>query len=520
MNIRTFMKDNNINYLLVNSTNEFLVEYNTLEQNSRYKLTGFSGSTGEALITPETIYLFVDGRYHIQADQEVDHNIVTLVKLKTGQNFIEEMINKIPEKEVLGIFSKKISQKRVEQIKQKRNIKFFEKDPFDPEIIYPITDNKIIDTKYTGLNSEEKISKLSQNLSENDAIYITEPNEVSYIFNMRNFIQQPYSAKIIAKAIIMKDNAILFSGKKLRTLDEFLANIKHNVFVDKETINAHDYNLLGIHAKELKINPIKLAKAQKNKFEIEHLKDAFKRTDNAVLSIRNYIMNNENISEFDIAVQLAKEFKKQDALGLSFASIVARNKNSALAHYSKCAKNEIIQEGDIILIDCGGYFEGGLATDITRVFVKGEPKPIYKKIYTLVLKAFLNAYNYTKTHSKRPITGYEIDARVREFFNNENTYGFVFNHGLGHGIGVNVHEYPPNLSNNEIAKVPIIDGECFSIEPGLYKENEFGIRLENSCFYKDNNIHSFVKMPYEHKLIDYDMMTNMEKKWLNEFEVI
>ena len=231
-------------------------------------------------------------------------------------------------------------------------------------------------------------------------------------------------------------------------------------------------------------------------------------------------MNNENISEFDIAVQLAKEFKKQDALGLSFASIVARNKNSALAHYSKCAKNEIIQEGDIILIDCGGYFEGGLATDITRVFVKGEPKPIYKKIYTLVLKAFLNAYNYTKTHSKRPITGYEIDAQVREFFNNENTYGFVFNHGLGHGIGVNVHEYPPNLSNNEIAKVPIIDGECFSIEPGLYKENEFGIRLENSCFYKDNNIHSFVKMPYEHKLIDYDMMTNMEKKWLNEFEVI
>ena len=88
MNIRSFMQDNDINYLLVNSTNEFLVEYNALSQNSRYKLTGFTGSTGEALVTPETIYLFVDGRYHIQADCEVNHDIVSVVKLQTGQNII------------------------------------------------------------------------------------------------------------------------------------------------------------------------------------------------------------------------------------------------------------------------------------------------------------------------------------------------------------------------------------------------------------------------------------------------
>ena len=114
--IREFMVNSQVNYLLVNSTNEFLVEYNTLEENSRYKITNFSGSTGEALVTPQTVYLFVDGRYHIQADQEVDHRKVTVVKLKTGQKFIDELINKIPQNETLGIFSKKISQKNLKEI--------------------------------------------------------------------------------------------------------------------------------------------------------------------------------------------------------------------------------------------------------------------------------------------------------------------------------------------------------------------------------------------------------------------
>lgn len=519
MNIREFMQDNNVNYLLVNSTNEFLVEYNTLAQNSRYKLTGFSGSTGEALVTPETIYLFVDGRYHIQADQEVNHNLVTVVKLQTGQNQIDEIIKKIPHNEVLGVFAKKNSQSKIEKLALKRKIKLLPSDPFDSDIQYTTEGDITIDEKFTGTSSEEKIAKLSANLSDDEAIYLTDCDEVSYLFNMRNFSRQPYSAKIQAKAIIMKNNSILFNGNKLKNLDEFLKNIKHDVFVDKTSINAYDYALLGERVFELKSNPVKQMKAQKNEVEIEHLISAFKRTDNAVMAIRKYIEDNDNISEFDIAVQLSKEFKNQGACGLSFASIVAKDKNSALAHYSKCSKDEIITDGSLILIDCGGYFEGGLATDITRVFVKGEPSLLHKKIYTHVLKAFLNAFNYPKTHVGF-VTGFEIDKQARDYFAQQNLDGFIFNHGLGHGIGVNVHEYPPNLSANEFAKVPLLDGECFSIEPGLYKEGQFGVRLENSCYYKDGKIHSFVKMPYEKKLIDYDMLSDTEKQWLNEFEVI
>lgn len=511
--IKNFMTDNNLCYLLVNSTNEFLVEYNTLEENSRYKLTGFSGSTGEALVTPETIFLFVDGRYHIQADLEVDHEKITVVKLQQGQKYLDELLKLIPENQTLGLFAKKNSQKKVEILSNQRRVKLLDTDPLDENNYKSNNDNITLPIELTGASSDTKIAKLSQRLSPNQAFYITDLDEVSYLFNMRNF-SQIYSAKIRGKCLIFNSNATLFTGEKLLHLEEFLKTINKEVFIDKSSINAYDYNILKDKAIEMKENPVQIMKSQKNDIELEHLKNAFARTDNAVRAIREYIETNDNISEFDIAIQLAKEFKNQGALGLSFSSIVAKDENSALAHYSKSSKNEIIKDGSLILIDCGGYFEGGLATDITRVFVKGTPSDLHRKIYTMVLKAFLQAYNF-----QNPQNGYEIDKMVHEFFNSQELDGFVFNHGLGHGIGINVHEYPPNLSSGEIAKTPLKDGMCFSIEPGLYKQGYFGVRLENSCYFKDNKIHSFVKMNYEKKLINFDLLDEQEKEWLKEFEV-
>ena len=411
--IKNFMTDNNLCYLLVNSTNEFLVEYNTLEENSRYKLTGFSGSTGEALVTPETIFLFVDGRYHIQADLEVVHEKITVVKLQQGQKYLDELLKLIPENQTLGLFAKKNSQKKVEILSNQRRVKLLDTDPLDENNYKSNNDNITLPIELTGVSSDIKIAKLSQRLSPNQAFYITDLDEVSYLFNMRNF-SQIYSAKIRGKCLIFNSNATLFTGEKLLYLEEFLKSINKEVFIDKSSINAYDYNILKDKAIEMKENPVQIMKSQKNDIELEHLKSAFARTDNAVRAIREYIETNDNISEFDIAIQLAKEFKNQGALGLSFSSIVAKDENSALAHYSKSSKNEIIKDGSLILIDCGGYFEGGLATDITRVFVKGTPSDLHRKIYTMVLKAFLQAYNF-----QNPQNGYEIDKMVHEFFNSQ-----------------------------------------------------------------------------------------------------
>lgn len=499
--IREFMKEQEIKYLLVNSTNKYLVEYAPLEENSRYFLTDFSGSTGDVLVTFENIFLFVDGRYHIQADLEVNHDVVTVVKLQTGQIFLDELVKKIPENETLGIFSKKNSQKRVEYLVEKGlNLKFFADDPLDKNTVY---DNSNI-VAVEGVPVEEKI----KDLNFDGAVLITNLEEVSYLFNLRDFSKN-YSSKICGKAVIINDRARL-----LEDIDDFVESYKGNIYVDKSTINAYDFALVGDKAKILDDSPIKLMKSVKTDDEIAHYKEAFKRTDLAVKAIRDFIENNDIISEYDIACQLEKEFKRFGAKSLSFKSIVAKDKNSALAHYSKCSKDEVLQDGSLVLIDCGAYYEQGLATDITRVFVKGEPSELQKRVYTTVLKMFLNAYNSSFK------TGYEIDAFARKIYSENEIEGFVFNHGLGHGIGVSVHEYPPNLSKNEMAKVEIKDNMCFTIEPGLYNEKHFGVRLENSCYMKNGKISSFVKMNYEKKLIDFSLLNEQEKEWLKEFEVI
>ena len=499
--IREFMKEQGVNFLLVNSTNKYLEEYTPLEENSRYFLTDFSGSTGDVLVTLEDIYLFVDGRYHIQADLEVNHDIVSVVKLQTGQTFLDELIKKIPQDGTLGIFAKKNSQTRVEYLEKNGiKLKYFNNDPLDKTIDY---DSSNI-VKVDGVSVEEKI----KNIDIDGAVLITNLEEVAYLFNLRDFSKN-YSSKIRGKAVILAGRARL-----LDDIDDFVESYNGKIFVDKSTINAYDYKLIGEKVEVLSDSPIKLMKSVKTDDEINHYIEAFKRTDMAVKAIRDYIENNDNISEYDIAERLEKEFKRFGAKSLSFKSIVAKDKNSALAHYSKCSKDEILKDGSLVLIDCGAYYEQGLATDITRVFVKGNPSELQKRVYTTVLKMFLNAYNSDLK------VGYDIDNLARKIYSENEIEGFVFNHGLGHGIGVSVHEYPPNLSKNEMAKVEIKNNMCFTIEPGLYNEDYFGVRLENSCYMKDGKIKSFVHMNYEKKLIDFSMLTEQEKEWLNEFEVL
>ena len=482
-----------VDYLLVNSTNKYLVEYSCLSENARYTLTGFSGSTGDALICEDNIYLFVDGRYHTQADNEAKEGVI-VVKLQLGQKQDEEIRKLISPDKVLGIVSKKVSQARLEKFKGYK-IKLLDIDPINDF------------TELHAIASERAFEPVEY---KPDATFISNLEEVSYLTGLRDFSKDTTS-KIWSKLFVEGNQRILFDNDEV--CDKFLSSFEGELIVDKSSINAHDYALIKqpIH----KPSEVKLMKAIKSEKEIDAYKYAFERTDKAVYAIREFIEKNDNISEFDIAEQLRKEFIKFGAKSLSFNSIVAINQNSALAHYSKNSKDVILKDGDLVLIDCGAYYESGLATDITRVFVKGTPNDLQKKVYTNVLKAFLNCYNKANTLE----TGFDVDTLAHSILDNK-IDGFKFNHGLGHGIGINVHEAPPNLSQNDIAKVKIQNGMCFTIEPGLYNPEYFGVRLENSCYKYDNKINSFVKMCYEGKLIDYTLLTDEEKEWLKEFEVL
>lgn len=512
-NIRRVMAEKNLDCILVNSTNEFLEEYTPLCENARYVLTNFSGSTGDAVVTADKVYLFVDGRYHIQADLEVNHNIVTVVKLQTGETMISEMQKLLPKTAKLGICAKKNSQSRVEKFAEIFNVTLFDEDIIQlqkenlPDMAEPIN------IAFTGRTPSAKLNQITKEPGENDAVLITNAEEVSYLFNIRDF-SKPYTSKVKAKAIVGKKTSAIY--KDLNRFEEDVKNLTGKIFVDKSSITAYDFKLAGKKVCILTKSPVQKMKALKNDAEILIYKKSFERTDMAVSAIRDYIENNENISEYDIAQKLEEYFKKFGAKSLSFKSIVAKDKNSALAHYSKCSKEEIIKEGSLILIDCGAYYEGGLATDITRVFVKGTPSELHKKVYTTVLKAFLHAFNYSINENT---TGYDIDNLAREIFAKNPLEGFEFNHGLGHGIGISVHEYPPNLSKNELAKVKLEENMCFTIEPGLYNKEHFGVRLENSCYLQNGKINSFVNMNFEKKLIDFNLLSEQETQWLKRFEV-
>ena len=489
--MRELLKKLKIDYLLVNSTNEYLVEYSELSENARYKLTGFSGSTGDALVTKDKIYLFVDGRYHLQADQEVKSGI-EVVKLQVGQKQDEEIRKLINPKKILGIVAKKVSQARYESFKGFKT-KLLTSDPIND---------------FTEEHSEFTEKVFSPKEYKPEIItYVSNLEEASYLTGYRDF-SKDYSSKIWSKMVVNGD-MILFTDNI--ACEDYLKNFNGELAVDKSLINAYDYSLIKkpVH----KPSEIKSLKAIKSEEELNQYKKAFKKTDKALTAVRAYIEQHENISEADIEKVLRKEFKKQGAKCLSFKPIIAINQNSALAHYSKNSSEVKLKNGDLVLIDCGAYFESGLATDITRVFVKGKPSKLQKQVYTKVLKAFLNAYKSNKN------TGFELDSIAHKVLDNK-IEGFVFSHGLGHGIGINVHEAPPCLNQSETAKQPVLDNMCFTIEPGLYNSEFFGIRLENSCYRKDGKNHSFVKMGYEGKLINLSMLTKREKEWLKEFEIL
>lgn len=488
--MRELLNELGIDYLLVNSTNEYLVEYSELSENARYTLTGFTGSTGDALITSDKIYLFVDGRYHTQAENEIKDS-VTLIKLQLGQTQDNEIRKLINPKKTLGIVAKKVSQARLESFKGYK-IKLIDKDPINNH------------TEPHATTYSSPFAPIQYHTNKNT--YVSNLEEVSYLTGYRD-LSKEYTSKIWAKMVINGD-LILFTDNL--AAENYLKMYNGELVVDKNSINAYDYSLIKkpIH----KNSEIKQLKSIKTDEEINALKKAFELTDKALQAVRSYIELEDNLSESDIEGRLRYEFKKQGAKSLSFKPIVAINENSSLPHYSKSSKTKILKNGDLVLIDCGAYFDSGLATDITRVFVKGEPSNIQKKVYTTVLKAFLNCYNSELN------SGYELDLLAHNILDNQ-VSGFEFTHGLGHGIGINVHENPPSLNNSEIAKQNIINGMCFTIEPGLYNKELFGIRLENSCYKKDGKTYSFVKMGYEGKLIDYNILSDTEKKWLKDFDI-
>lgn len=537
--LKKFIEEKNADALIVNSTNEFLVEYNQLDKNSRYLLTNFSGSTGDALLTLDKLYLFVDGRYHEQADFEVDHNVLDVVKLQLTQSYLKELVQKIGNNKKLLLVASKNSlsfTKALEEELKNLNsqVVYIDTDPiYDFLNIKSAAGTKNIHKVPLTISqstADQKFEEVSKTLKNNESVVVTSLEDVAYFTNLRSF-DTAYSSTYFAKMIIQKERAYLFTDynvgfvgenfrvKKLSDYDYLLANIKNNqILIDEKTITKKDFMLID-SSNSISNNEFYRYKTIKNESEISHYKSAFERADKALLIVEKMINSSKNYSEYDLSSALEKSFFDNGALALSFKPIIASGKNSSVIHYSTPSKTKIIEEGDLILVDCGAYYEGGYATDITRTFVKGVPASEQKTVYTTVLRAFLNAYkaNYTKES-----TWFNIDKNARDVILEANIKGFNFAHSTGHGVGISVHESPPFVAPSMIAKKPLQKNVVFTIEPGSYKEGWGGVRLENTVYIKEISdkveIETLSKYKFEEKLIDYDILSEKEAKWLKEWQ--
>lgn len=537
--LREFLKDNNLDCLLVNTTDEFLVEYNELCNCARYCVTGFSGSTGDVLVTKERVYQFADGRYHEQADAEVDHETTDVVKLQLGQTLLSELAAKIAPESVVGVVSNKISLNFYKALKFALNKKHCKIKPldFDPVGLFKElkpSDNgqtvKQIDLSIAGVSADEKFKKLAKKLKNDEAYLDTHLENIAYFTNCRQY-KTPFSSTFKAKMLVTKQKAQIYTNEKFDTtigkhfeilpLKDFSNGLKNanKVIFNPSTINYRDFTLIKSKAQESPKDFIKEAKAIKNSAEIEHFKKNFERTDNVVNKAFMLTQTPKNLTELDLSDAVEKEYLAQGANQLSFKTILAAGANSSIIHYSHPSNNVKIKDGDFVLLDCGGHFEGGYSTDITRTFVKGKATTLQKKVYTTVMKMFLNAYHHRITPRT---TGFTLDKIARKIHAQSGLKDFNFNHGLGHGVGINVHENPPTISCGALGKRILKENMVFTIEPGLYKAGFGGVRLENTVYLTKVNgelkIQSFSHVPFQEEAIDYSLLNEQEKKWLKDWQ--
>lgn len=536
--LREFLSKNDIDGLVINSTNEFLVEYNMLNLNSRYHLTGFTGSTGDVLFTNDKIYLFVDTRYHEQADNEVDKNLIEVVKLPLLKSYLTALEETIPSYFKLGMISTKVSKKFYEVLENKlqsknSTIRLFNSDPISeymkdyiPEIKYNVF--KVPD-HISGVSADDKFQTIKEIAGEKFNVLVTALEDIAYLTNMRSYDFE-YSSVFPAKAILTEEGVKIFSdcdipyiggNFKVLPIKEFEVHLKEfnktNLYIDETQMSIHDYKLINQSNKILQSH-LRLFKTVKNEAEINHLKSCFARSDNALRVLYDMINSDTIYSEYDYYEALVKAMKDNGAQSLSFKPIVAAGTNTSIIHYTSPSKDKMVEDGDLLLVDFGGYYEGGYATDTTRTFIKGTPSEEQKVAYTTVLRAYLTAF-YNKYNKKASY--YNIDKLARETIGKSISSDYAFAHGTGHGVGISVHENPPRVSSAEAAKTKILENTVFSIEPGVYKEDWGGIRLENTVYatYEEDKVvmNTFSHFPFEIRLVILNMLTDYEKyyymKW-------
>ena len=543
--LRNILNKQNCDAYIIPKNDEYFGEYVPKNKDRLKFISGFTGSTGLALILKNKSYLFVDGRYTLQAKKEIykDFKICEIPKIKPY--YILKNLNK---EITLGFDPKLFTSNTLKNIISNSLIKI---KPINNNLIDTIWKNKtkvnnnkfyILEKKYHGESFVNKISKVSKFLKFKDIHYLltTAVENISWLLNIRGS-DASSSPLTNGKILFNKNGKIIFFtnikkitpqikksfGKKVIFIKEelfvnYLRKIKNSkILIDKKTCSF--YYEKNIHSSNKLIDiedPIYLLKAIKNKTEISNTKIAHLFDGIALTKFIFWLKNNYRKTKItEVSAQNKLEnYKKQNKNYLypSFNTISGFGGNGAIVHYRSNNKtNKEIKGNNLYLLDSGSqYFYG--TTDVTRTIAIGNLSSFQKKIYSYVLKSHIAVASYKL---KKSTLGKHIDkiARVPLL-----KLGYNYSHGTGHGVGyfLNVHEGPQGLSpfNNH----KILPGMILSNEPGFYKENNFGIRIENLIYCKKiNNNHSkFINLtmvPIDKDCINNKLFNKNEINWINNY---
>jgi Xaa-Pro aminopeptidase len=521
---------------IVPKNNEYFSEY---AENDRLKnISNFSGSAGIVVILKKKNYLFVDGRYTIQAAQQSAKNFNIIEIHKNLPNTIIKNLN-------LGYDPKVFTSKNLKNYFSKNNLIPVNNNLIDQIFRFKEKTTKpfySLEKKIVGESHNSKILKVVNYLKSNkaDYLFVSAPENVAWILNIRGYdnpnspipnarliidknkklflITKKYNAgKIIKEKKVNKKNVI-----KINDLPNLINKLSGKIFItDNKSCSIFYENIIKSKFKILnKSDPIYKLKSIKNSYEINHMIVAHKKDGLALTKFIYWIknINKKNISEIDAQNKLER-FRKlnKDYLFPSFNTIAGSGSNGAIVHYRASTKTtKKINKKDILLVDSGGQYNFG-TTDVTRTICFSNQKQSIKNAYTNVLKGHIAV---ALTDLNKDNTGKKIDIRARKFLKKE---GLDYAHGTGHGVGffLNVHEGPQSISKNNNIKIE--KGMILSNEPGYYKKNHFGIRIENLIYARKLKNKFFFEnltlAPMEKDLINYELLNEIEKDYLFRYHL-
>jgi len=559
--IRGSMKERGIDACIIPSTDPHLGEYVPDHWRIIAWLTGFTGSAATVIITESFAGLWTDSRYFIQAENQLNSSGCVLMKpvLPDKKDFIDWLTENIKTGSKIVLDGRTFSiarMKKIEKALEGKKVSF----DIDCDLLSGLwTDRPTMpdsvafdhSVEFCGKERALKIAEVREQMRKQNVNYhlLTSIDDIMWMLNIRgNDVK--YSPLLTSFAIVDEKQILFFAdeGKiPLKLASEFdkldivmlpyeetagmLSSLPpdSSILINPATTSASLFNSIprGMNIKEDISIPTRL-KAVKNKVEIENIGKVMVKDGVAMTKFFYWVELNKGLvtmSELSLAEKLSDfRSEQENYLGPSFSTIAAYNDHGALPHYSATPESDYVigQEG-ILLVDSGGqYFDG--TTDITRSIAIGRATIQQKKDFTLVLKGTINL-----ALVKFPATtkGYQLDILARKALWE---HGLNYGHGTGHGVGfcLNVHEGPQNISPGagKELKTVIEPGMLISDEPAIYREGEYGIRIENLILcYEDEETEfgQFLKFDtislcyIDKSLIDISLLDQREIDWLNSY---